>query len=230
MSQPGSIRTKIWPAAGQCASPQIYGRIAGLMLIVGSLLVGCAEKGPVLLSASYLTSDRTVVIKGATAAIAVNALRDERGKPVTVLGKRTIPSGQADDLVVQPSVASVATSVLKQSITARGYAVKVVDGWDLTAEGMRVYGALIVIGGEIKTLWVESTPSSLNTHVSASVQLRMVVGDAAERKLIRVIEVRSKVDQDILYSREKLQAVLSEAVSSAIDQMLNDEEITKRLQ
>jgi uncharacterized lipoprotein YajG len=205
-------------------------RFAVLLLAIGSLLVGCAEKGPVLLSASYLTTDRTEVRKGTPAAIAVNTLRDERGKPVSVLGKRTIPSGQADELVVQPTVAFMATAVLKQSIAARGHVVKDVDGWDLTVEGMHVYGAPIVIGGEIKTLWMESTPSSLNTHVSASVQLRMVAGDAAEKKIIRVIDVRSKVDQDILYSRERLQAVLSEAVSSAIDQLLNDDEIKKRLQ
>jgi hypothetical protein len=42
--------------------------------------------------------------------------------------------------------------------------------------------------------------------------------------------VNSKLDQDVLYSRERLEMILSEALTSAIDQVFKDEELKKRLQ
>jgi len=42
--------------------------------------------------------------------------------------------------------------------------------------------------------------------------------------------VSSKLDEDVLYSREKLEQMLSEALSSALDQIFKDEELKKRLQ
>jgi hypothetical protein len=40
--------------------------------------------------------------------------------------------------------------------------------------------------------------------------------------------VSSKLDQDVLYSRELLENMLSEALSSALDQIFNDAELKKR--
>ena len=62
----------------------------------------------------------------------------------------------------------------------------------------------------------------------ASVQLKIVAGDTGEKKVIRAIDVSSKLDQDVLYSRELLENMLSEALSSAIDQIFNDAELKKR--
>ena len=53
-------------------------------------------------------------------------------------------------------------------------------------------------------------------------------GEPSEKKIVRSVEVSSKLDQDVLYSREKLEEVLSEALSSAIDQIFTDQELLKR--
>jgi hypothetical protein len=45
-----------------------------------------------------------------------------------------------------------------------------------------------------------------------------------------LVEVSSRLEQDVLYSREELEAALSEALSSAIDQIFKDDELKKRLQ
>jgi uncharacterized lipoprotein YajG len=113
---------------------------------------------------------------------------------------------------------------------SRGLSVKDVASWDLSAEGMKADGVSLILGGEIKTLWLESTAVPLKTHLQASVQLRIVAGDPSEKKIIRTLEVSSKLDQDVLYSREKLENALSEALSSAINQIFQDENLKKRLQ
>lgn len=190
---------------------------------------GCAEKGPILLDIGYQApeakAERTTKI-----VAGVSTFKDLRDTKASVLGKRTIPSGEENDLVVQGTVAEVATSALKKALTSRGMSVKDAGPWDLSKEGMKAEGAAILFGGEIKTLWLESKAVSLKTHLKASVQIKVVAGDVAEKKIIRMIDVNSNVEQDVLYSRDRLEEVLSEALTSAIDQIFKDEELEKRFQ
>jgi uncharacterized lipoprotein YajG len=209
---------------------RIPGSYALSVLIVTVLfLAGCAEKGPVLLAISY----QAPAEKAGTAskiAVGVCPLRDGRGEPPSILGKRTIPSGMQNDLIVHGTVAETATAILKDAFTARGIAVQDIASWDLTAEGMNDARADLILGGEIKTLWLESKPSSMLTQLKASVQIKITVGDRLEKKILRTIDVNSKLDQEILYSRERLEAALTEALSSAMDQIFQDDEVKKRLQ
>ena len=200
-----------------------------LMAVV--FATGCAEKGPVLLNIAY-QAPAVKTVMASKIVVGVSPFRDGRNEPASVLGKRTIPNGMQSDLVVQGTVAEVATIGLKEALTRRSIAVKDVAGWDLTAEGIPAGGTALVLGGEIKVLWLESTAaaSAFNTHLMASVQLKVVAGDTGEKKVIRTIDVSSKLDQDVLYSHELLENMLSEALSSAIDQIFNDEELKKRLQ
>lgn len=190
---------------------------------------GCAEKGPILLTVGYQAPAEK---SGAVSKISVGVspFRDGRAHAASAIGKRTIPSGLENELVVQGTVAELATAILKDAFAARGIAVKDVAGWDMTAEGMKAEGVALLLGGEIRTLWLESTASPLKTRLNASVQLRIVVGDGLEKKIVRTIEVSSKLGQDVLYSRERLEKTLSEALSSAIDQIFKDDELKKRLQ
>jgi hypothetical protein len=94
-----------------------------------------------------------------TITVGVSPFRDARGKPASVLGKRTIPNGQENDLIVRGTVAEIVTVSLKKALVSRGIEVKDVAGWDLTAEGMKAGGTALLLGGEIKQLWLESTGS-----------------------------------------------------------------------
>ena len=210
---------------------RVYACLTVSMFILSMVVSGCAEKGPILLDVVYQAPAEKA---GAASAIVVGVspFRDVREAQPSVLGRRTIPSGMQSDLVVKGTVAEIATISLKEALTRRGIAVKDVAAWDLTAEGITANGADLVLGGEIKVFWLESlaAASAFNTHLKASVQLKVVAGDTGEKKVIRTIDVSSKLDQDMLYSRERLENMLSEALSSAIDQVFNDQELKKRLQ
>jgi hypothetical protein len=192
-------------------------------------LAGCAEKGPILLTVGY-QAPSGMARTASPIVVGVSPFRDVRGVQPSVLGKRTIPSGMQNDLVVQGTVAELATRGLKEALVRRGIAVKDIADWDLTAEGIPTDNATLVLGGEIKAFWLESTASTFDTHLKVSVQLKVVAGDTGEKKIIRTINVNSKLDQDVLYSRERLESMVSEALSSAIDQIFADEELKKRFQ
>jgi uncharacterized lipoprotein YajG len=200
-----------------------------LALLLLLSLAGCAEKGPVLLTIGYQAPAEKAA-SASTISVGISPLRDERGEPPSVLGKRKIPSGMQSDYVVKGTVAETATAILKEAFTARGIAVKDIANWDLTADGMNDAGADLLLGGEIKTLWLESKPSSMLTQLKASVQIRITVGSRLEKKILRTIDVNSKLDQEVLYSQERLESALDEALSSAVNQIFQDDEVKKRIQ
>jgi uncharacterized lipoprotein YajG len=216
----------MWCAKWICKA-RIPGSFALSVLIAVVFLTGCAEKGPILLTVGYqATAEKART--ASTIVVGVSPFRDVRGVQPSVLGKRTIPSGMQNDLVVQGTVAEMATISLKEALTRRGISVKDVADWDLTAEGIQAEGAALVLGGEIKVLWLESTATAFNTNLKASVQLKVYAGDTGEKKVVRTIDVSSKLEQEVLYSRELLENMLSEALTSAIDQIFKDEELKKR--
>ena len=194
------------------------------------LLSACAEKGPVPLDIGYRPL-ADVAAGTPKVVVGVSPFKDDRGKAASVLGRRVIAStGLENELVVQGTVADLVASRLKDALKARGITVKDVPAWDMTAENIKADGVDIVIGGEIKTLWVEALSKLLNANTRADVQLRVSAADTAEKKVFRTLELNSKLErQDIAFSFTQVEIVLSEALSGALDQLLNDEEFKKRI-
>jgi hypothetical protein len=101
----------------------------------------------------------------------------------------------------------------------------------MNAETIKTDGMNILIGGEIKTLWVEVVSQPLNVKTAAEVQLRVSAADVAEKKIFRTLVLNSKMErQDVAFSFESVSAALSEALSSALDQLLKDDEFKKKIQ
>ncbi len=192
-------------------------------------LAGCAEKGPILLSVGYPVPEGKPA-KAGKVVVGVSSFQDGRGKSESVVGIRTIPSELTNDLVVQGTVSGLVAASLKDALKARGFIVKDVPAWDLTAEGMKAEGVRLLLGGEIRKLWLESTAVSLKTHMAASVQLKIVAGDPADRKIVKTLNVESSFAQDVLYSPANLEETLSQALGGAIDQIFNDDDLKKKLQ
>src|SRR5512144_97833 len=86
-----------------------------LIVLLAVLLSGCAEKGPILLDIAYQGPEEKAE-SAATVSVGVSPLKDVRGKQEAVLGMRTIPNGQKNDLVVKGTVAELATSILKKAL------------------------------------------------------------------------------------------------------------------
>ena len=198
-------------------------------IALAALLAGCAEKGPIFLNVGYQPAEvRSGTQKKIIAG--VSPLKDSRGRAASVLGKRKTSSGIENDLMAQVAVSDLVASGLKNALKARGVMVKDAAAWDMTEGNIPAGNFDILLGGEITTLWLESTSAPFKTSLKGSVQLKIVAADASGKKIIRTLNVNSKVEQDVLYSREKLESVLSEALSSALDQIFADSVLEIKLQ
>lgn len=194
-------------------------------------LSACAEKGPVLLDNIRYQAPEGGAATPSKMVVALSPFKDMRGKTASVLGKRTIREYVQNDLVVQGTVADLVMKGFQDALQARGITVKDVSAWDMDAETAEAGGADILVGGEIKALWVDVVSEPLNVKTRAEVQLRVAAADAAQKKIIRTLTVSSKMDrQDVAFSFESVEDAVSEALSGAINQFLNDEEFKKRMQ
>lgn len=202
----------------------------GSAVLLAAFLSGCAQKGPVLLDNIRYQAPEGLAAGAPKLIVGVSPFKDDRGKTFSVIGKRTIPDYMENDLVVQGTVADLVTAGLKDALKARGIMVKDAPAWDMNAESIKSSGIDILIGGEIKTLWVEAVSQPLNAKVNAVVQLRVSAADAAEKKIIRTLVLNSKLERkDVAFSFESVEGAVSEALSSALNQLLNDEEFKKKI-
>jgi len=194
------------------------------------MLSACAEKGPVLLEGVTYRAPEGLVAGAPKIVIGIAPFKDDRGKTVSVLGKRTISNYVENDLVVQGTVADLVVASMKEALKARGIAVRDLPAGDLGELAGKTEGAEIVVGGEIKTLWVDVSSQPLNVKMTAEVQLRVSAADKAEKKVFRTLVLNSKVErQDIAFSFDAAAGALSEALSAAIDQLMKDDEFKKKI-
>jgi hypothetical protein len=202
-----------------------------LVAVTIGLLTACAEKGPVLIEGIKYQTPEAPVSGVPKIVVGIAPFKDDRGTSVSILGKRTIRDYIENDLVVQGTVADLVTSGLRDALKAKGIMVKDASAWDMNAETIKADGMTILIGGEIKTFWVEVVSQPLNIKTTAEVRLRVSAADTADKKIFRTLVLSSKIDhQDIAFSFEAVSAALSEALSSALNQMLKDDEFKKKIQ
>lgn len=203
-------------------------RFSVVLLLV--TLAGCAPKGPLLMDFKY-QQPKPGAVAATSVTVAVSPFKDERSKVESVAGKRfNAVSELSTDLVVQGTVSTKVTAALKQALAARKIAAKDAPAWDLTEAGIAAPGADFLVGGEIKALWVDATSQFANTTSKADVQLRVVVADVAQKKIIRILNVNSKIErQNVANTAAFIERSLSEALTGAIDQIFTDEELKSRL-
>jgi galactitol-specific phosphotransferase system IIB component len=202
----------------------------GIAVLLAVFLSGCAHQGPILLDLQY-QPPQGVSAGAAKVTLGVSPFRDDRGKVASVIGKRSLESSdETNDLVVQGTTSEKVTSALKGALKARGIAEKDLASWDLTEAGIPSDGADLLVSGEIKKFWAETKSRFANTTVKAEVQLRISVADMAQKKIIRVMNVHSTMErQNVTFSTDVVESTLSDALTSAIDQIFADEELQKRL-
>ncbi len=207
-------------------------KIITFTLLLLMTLAGCTtQKGPQLMSDVQYLSPEGMVAATPKVVVGVSPFKDVRGKPASVLGiKKSTSSSIEIDLVIQGTGAELVTARLKDALKARGFSVKDVAAWDMTAEGIKAEGVDVLMSGEIKSLWVETVTSILSVDLKADAQLRVVVADVPDKKILRATTVNNSLDRkNIAFSFEYVQQTLSEVLSAAINQVFDDEEVKNKL-
>jgi hypothetical protein len=203
---------------------------AAVVVVLAVVLAGCAKSGPVLLQDILYQAPTGTAPERAKVIVGVSPFKDVRGGSISVLGKRIISDDVQNDLVVQGTVADLVTAALKDALRSRSITVKDAPAWDLSGTPPRAEGADLIIGGEVKVLWVDCQSRPVNVKTKATVQLRVAVAETSGATILRTVNLNSTLErEDVVFSFYTVQETLSEALTSALNQLLADEVVKKRL-
>ena len=197
------------------------------------VLSACAtQQGPILVDTSAYIAPQGLAPSATKVVVGLSPFKDERNKKTSLVGERVKASGDLEnDLVIQGTVSDMVMSGFKDALKARGISVKDIPAWDLNIGSLQAGGADIVIGGAVTTFWAKAVTDVLNAKTRADISLHVVVADAREKKVVRALDINGMFErQDLGFGADRVGQAISAALSSAIDQLMNDEEITKRLQ
>lgn len=200
-----------------------------LTILLFAALTGCAEKGPVhLTNIEYLRPEG--LPESSPKIVGLSPLKDSRNKPESLVGTSgTYDQVVQNEVLVTGSVSNLVTSKLKEALKDRNIAVKEVP-WDLTIQGAKADGVGLLIGGEIKTLWLDSKYKALKSESKATVQMKVYFIDPSE-KVLHAIDISSSYENPtITFSVSELESALSQAISTAIDRIFDDKEMKKKLE
>jgi predicted small lipoprotein YifL len=188
-------------------------------------LSACAQQGPVLLDLSYQPPAKGEAPAPKKTVIGVSPFKDDRGISTSLVGKQTTSSEIQNEYVIRGTVSEAVTARLKTLLTGKGITVKDVGAWNGTVEDIRGQGIDLLVGGEIKVLWAASTSRVLNTEIKSQAQVRVIVADVAEKKIIRTLNLNSNVQrEDVSFSLTRVEDLLIEALTGVFNQLLEDGE------
>lgn len=201
--------------------------ILAMAALVFFTLYGCAPKGPILVGMGYLAPPQAVAGK-TTKVVGISPILDSRGTPDSAVGRKSQASdGRESELVVQGTVAGIVTASFREALEKRGFIVKEVRSWDLSGGPVAVEGIDLLIGGEIRALWVDVVSRTVRDLYTVDVQIRASLVDVAGRGTHN-LNLNCKLErEDIKFSVERVEKLLSEALSTAVDQLINSEGFQK---
>lgn len=200
------------------------------MLFLPGFMAGCAEKGPILIDGITYQAPEGLTAGRGIVMVAVSSFRDLREAKPSVIGQRQIRDYISNDLVVQGTAADMVAGALTEALRARGIRSGAAATWDLSESTINAEGADIVVGGEIKALWIEVLSQPFKVKYKSIAQLRVSVADVKEKKVLRTVNLSSSLEQEqVSYSDYTVQDLFGKTLSSAVDQLLNDEELKKKI-
>ena len=192
-----------------------------LMVILLTTLVTCAKHKTYWLYLRPYPEGK----QGPTTKLTIGLLpfEDSQISPEK-LGARILRDGTEEPIRLESSSASAdLTQILRRSLEARNIPVVTIPAWVPAPQNLKELPPEvdIAIAGKLEALEVEARSSIWETKIRCRVKLSAKLGFKAQGKVVtETIEVRPE-ESVIFFERQKVEAILNEAVSSALNRLID---------
>jgi len=194
-------------------------------LVLGCFLFACAHEGPILVNMRY-KPPAGLVSSVQKPIVGITPFLDSRTEAKSVVGRKANASGEKqNDLVVQGTVADTVTASFREAFQRRGFVVR--DLPSSQGASAQAAGVDIVVGGEIKKLWVDVISRAVRENYKVDLQIGASVQNRASGAT-RNLNLNCSLDrEDIRFTTDLVEGMLNEALSTAVEQLLANEEFKK---
>jgi hypothetical protein len=163
-------------------------------------------------------------MQGGTTTLTVGIVPFEDARPASQrLGVRVLGSGKEEPIRLDSlAVSEDVTHILRHILKTRKIRSVEMSGWQPAPQNLAELPAEvdIAIAGRIETLEVKAQSTSFKSTIQYGVKVSAAVGLKAQEKVVtKIIEVRPE-ETVIGFNREKVEKSLNEAVTSAVNRLV----------
>ena len=185
------------------------------------LLTACTGARTFVVDLTYVPQSPPV-LKVEKAVVAIAPFRDKRDGKKDV-GVRSKLDGSVDQFITTPdSVGERVRKAVERYLRANGFHTVTTTEWDFQPESMRGMEADMVVGGEIRRLWVSAESMVGRTVIQSDLEISIYLGMPQDKKVIQQKMEMSQEVTEIVFSPGQVENLLNEGVSEIIESVFEE--------
>jgi len=180
------------------------------------LLTACAGARTFVVDLTYVPQSPPV-LEAEKTVVAIAPFMDKRHGTRNV-GLRRKLDGSVDQFVTAPdSVSEQVRKAVGRYLRANGFQTVAISEWDLQPESLSGMEADLVVGGEIRRLWIDAESMVGRTVIHSDLEITVCLGRPKENKVFQQKMQMSQENTEIVFSPDQVEKRLNEGLSEIIE-------------
>ncbi|MGI6036866.1 MAG: hypothetical protein ACOYD6_01420 [Limnochordia bacterium] len=161
-------------------------------------------------------------------SIAVNSMWDERPYTDRIGEGYNAWGGKIETWVTDgPSPAEILEDALIRQLENAGFEVIRTSGWNFSADSIPAYlDTDFLLGGRLRTFWVESRPGLLTVSVNSRVTFDLIIADVENKRILWTGQFTgSDTTETVVRTAEQMRLSISRALTQAVNKVFQDPQV-----
>jgi hypothetical protein len=205
--------------------------LISLLLLIIPILSGCMQ-GTETISVEYLPGFKAQdMFDDYKPTIAVNSFWDERNITDRVGDGFNSYGGKIESWVTDKNPTKVIEEAIIEQLKNAGFEVKKTSGWNLEADNISSYlKSDFILGGRLKTFWVESRPGFATVSVNSKVTFDLIIADVEKEEIIWAGQFSGSDQKEALIrTKETMRESLSRALTNSVNNVFQNDDVRQAM-
>lgn len=198
-----------------------------MILIIPLIFTGCLQ-GTETISVEYLpgfTAEK--MFDNYKPTIAVNPIWDERELTDRIGEGYNAYGGKIETWVTDKDPTKILEDALIEQLENAGFDVVKTSGWNLDANNISDYlTSDFILGGRLKTFWVESRPGFATVSVNSRVTFDLIIADIEKKSIVWAGQFAGNDKSEALIrTHDSMRNSLSGSLTNAVNNVFQNNDI-----
>jgi len=201
--------------------------ISLLLLSVIPILSGCMQ-GTETISVEYLPGFKAQnMFDNYTPTIAVNSFWDERNITDRVGDGYNGYGNKIESWVTDSNPTKIIEEAIIEQLKNAGFDVIKTSGWNLESDNISSYiKSDFILGGKLKTFWVESRPGFATVSVNSKVTFDLIIADVDKKEIIWAGQFTGSDQKEaFMRTKETMRKSLSRALTNSVNKVFQNDDV-----
>lgn len=211
--------------------------MAGLAKLLGIILVlillsGCVAGKGLVINPAYTREGTPSALAPPDKTVTLALSLFEDGRPIKErIGTRRGYQGEPDFFRYGgASFQDMVTRAVEAQVKKAAIPTQLISSWDLSQANIPPAGQDFLLGGRIDAFWADVDSRWYGSKTKVRVELTMALANPKERRILWQNAITSTSEyQEPLFDQERVQRVLGDALSNAVNKILENADLQRLL-